>query len=304
MAGSSEEAAWWTWPHPVAETAGALPLMRQGSSMMRHDPWDPLVDVEASLLARGYAVTHPSGTVVLPTEPGWHQLVLSAAGVLSVHVGDGTWVLPPQRALWVPDGLRPVIRVAGRAALRTLYLRVGAVDAAGIERPDRPRAVHAGPLLRELVDHAVRACPLRVDDLRHVRLLGVLLDQLEDAHRLPMQLPAVKDRRLVEVATRFGRDPGEAVGLDVVARGAGASRRTLERLCRAETGLTVQQWRQRHRLVAALRLLADGLPVTAVARQVGFSTPSAFTAAFRRDLDVAPSRYFRAAQRRAPSDRG
>jgi hypothetical protein len=40
--------------------------------------------------ARGYAVTHPSGTVVLPTEPGWDQLVYASAGVMTVDTRAGT----------------------------------------------------------------------------------------------------------------------------------------------------------------------------------------------------------------------
>jgi AraC-like DNA-binding protein len=42
---------------------------------------------------------------------------------------------------------------------------------------------------------------------------------------------------------------------------------------------------------AALPLLAEGRPVRRVARRVGYATPSAFVAAFRRTVGVAPGRY-------------
>ncbi len=43
---------------------------------------------------------------------------------------------------------------------------------------------------------------------------------------------------------------------------------------------------------AALELLAIGTPVAAVAGRVGYRTPSAFVAAFRKVLSTTPARVF------------
>jgi AraC-like DNA-binding protein len=43
---------------------------------------------------------------------------------------------------------------------------------------------------------------------------------------------------------------------------------------------------------AALPLLAAGDPVSRVAPRVGYETPSAFVAAFRRETGVTPATYF------------
>jgi AraC-like DNA-binding protein len=75
--------------------------------------------------------------------------------------------------------------------------------------------------------------------------------------------------------------------------GRGASLRTIERLFQVETGMTFGRWRQQLRLVEALRLLAVGEPVTSVALDVGYESPSAFVSAFRRTFGVTPGRYFR-----------
>jgi AraC-like DNA-binding protein len=55
------------------------------------------------------------------------------------------------------------------------------------------------------------------------------------------------------------------------------------------------------RLRAALPRLAAGDPVSVVAGEVGYETPSAFVAAFRRETGVTPATYFRAAPRRSLS---
>jgi AraC-like DNA-binding protein len=46
------------------------------------------------------------------------------------------------------------------------------------------------------------------------------------------------------------------------------------------------------RLQAALPLLADGMAVGRVAARVGYATPSAFVAAFRRAVGASPAAYF------------
>ncbi|WP_306307051.1 helix-turn-helix domain-containing protein [Nocardia abscessus] len=46
------------------------------------------------------------------------------------------------------------------------------------------------------------------------------------------------------------------------------------------------------RLAASLPLLAAGLPIARVAGRVGYATPSAYVAAFRRTVGVPPGRYF------------
>ena len=68
-------------------------------------------------------------------------------------------------------------------------------------------------------------------------------------------------------------------------------RRTFTRAFRRETGLSFAVWRQNVRLMEALSLMASGQSVTSVAYDVGYNSPSAFTAMFRRVFGVAPTAY-------------
>jgi AraC-like DNA-binding protein len=62
-----------------------------------------------------------------------------------------------------------------------------------------------------------------------------------------------------------------------------------------ETGMTFRIWRQQIRLLMSLERLAKGEPVTNVAMDVGYSTPSAFITAFRQAFGTTPKIYFREA---------
>ena len=263
--------------------------MRQNLSLVRQPPTPLLARPVGSAgepAVRGYAVTHPAGRVVLPAASGWNQLLFASAGVMTVETAAGRWVVPPHRALWMPDGARPRIVMHGRVSIRTLYL-----DCRLPVPLDGWRAVNVSRLLRELIIHAVGQAPLDLARADHDRLIGVLLDQLAGLAQQPLVLPHPVDERAQGLARAIAGPAGGGT-IDDLARSVGASRRTLERTFVAETGLTIGAWRQRQRLLRALELLAQGEPVTTVALAVGYRTPSAFTAMFHEQLGTTPTHYF------------
>ena len=58
-----------------------------------------------------------------------------------------------------------------------------------------------------------------------------------------------------------------------------------------ETGLTVAEWRRRLRLLHAVRLLAEGEPVTTVALEIGYSSVSAFISVFKSAFGATPNHF-------------
>jgi hypothetical protein len=223
-------------------------------------------------LLRSYSVGHPPGAFTLPTAPGWHQLLYASRGVMSVHTAAGTWAVPRDRAAWIPAGDVPDVALYLPEALWDLAVPC--------------RVVAVPPLLRELVLHLARVCPLDLAVPAHRRLADVLVDQVTGLPDAPLRLPMPADPRALAVATALLADPARA---EVAA--PGASRRTIERIFLAETGMSPAAWRRRLRIIEALRLLAEGEPVTAVALAVGYATPSAFTAMFRAEVGTTPSGY-------------
>ncbi len=148
-------------------------------------------------------------------------------------------------------------------------------------------------LLRALILRAMNIPPLYDEAGPDGRILRVILDELRALPSAPLHLPRARDRRLARVTEALLADPADARGLDAWARAAGASPRTLARLFAKETGLTFRAWRQRARLLHALVELAARKPVTSVAFEAGYDSPSAFIAAFKREFGPTPARYFR-----------
>lgn len=245
---------------------------------------------QGELLVRTLAVGYPSGAVLERHSHDWAQLVYASDGVMSVATAEGTWVVPPQRAVWIPAGVRHSVAMSGLVSMRTLYLAPRLLRSL----PRRCCVVAVAPLLRELILHTMREGMLRRDDAAHRHLVDVLLDQLRALPAAPLELPLPRDGRALRVARLLQDHPAESATLGELARRAGASRRTLERLFHLETGMSFGRWRQQARLLHAMRLLAAGETVTTTALEVGYDSTSAFIAAFSQVLGTTPGRYYRA----------
>ncbi|HKW53958.1 MAG TPA: helix-turn-helix transcriptional regulator [Stellaceae bacterium] len=230
----------------------------------------------------------PNGSRVPQHRHARAQLVFAAHGVMVVSTGQGSWVVPPQRAVWMPPETEHAIRTWGQVAMRTLYVRA---DLAA-SLPAKCCVIAVSALLRELVLRAVEL-PLLYDEAGAAgRVMALILDEIRALPVLPLHLPWPADARLKRLCAAIQHDPASARTLDEWGRGVGASGRTLARLFRQETGMSFGAWRQQVRLVDALGRLAAGQPVTDVALDLGYQSPSAFTSMFRRALGHAPTRYF------------
>ncbi len=171
--------------------------------------------------------------------------------------------------------------------MRTLYFP------SEIELLDRQTCVlNVTRLVRELVLHLLKIAPLKVDDPRATSFIDVLRSLLDELPEAPLQLPTPPTASAARLASILASAPGDPTTIDELARQAGASRRSLERAFRAETTMTIGQWRQRLRLIVAPERLADGQPVGRIAAELGYSTQSSFGAMFKTQLGVAPSAYF------------
>ena len=207
---------------------------------------------------------------------------------MTVRTTEGTWVVPAQRAVWIPGRTRHSISMAGAVSMRTLYLRAGMVT----HLPRSCCVINVSPLLQELILHA---CTLRTLSRRsktQAHLIDMIIDQLQTVQRVALQLPVPSDPRAARVAAILQNDPGDSTTLEEVCRQVGASKRTIERIFQQQTRLSLGKWRQQLRLMRSLQLLAAGEKITHAAMEAGYSTPSAFIAMFRNALGTTPRRYF------------
>jgi AraC-like DNA-binding protein/mannose-6-phosphate isomerase-like protein (cupin superfamily) len=222
----------------------------------------------------------------------WHkhprfQLVYGAQGVMTVETRGETWVVPPQRAVWLPPGVEHRILTSGEVKFRTLYV---APEAAGA-MPQRCEAFAITPLLRELILRATEL-PVEYDEGGTAgRVMQLILDELASLAGLPYNLPMPASKVLTRICRALIANPNDRVTIEELGTRHGTTTRTLARRFRRETGMSFSEWRRRARLLRALAWIAEGRPILAVALDLGYDSPSAFSAMFKREFGLPPSQY-------------
>lgn len=94
---------------------------------------------------------------------------------------------------------------------------------------------------------------------------------------------------------------GQQLTIDEVAHRIATSRRQLQRVFEEVGGVSFREFLAQDRADRAARLLAQGMPVSEVARRTGYGHASHFARAFKRHHGVTPSQYARIGPRMAPS---
>lgn len=219
------------------------------------------------------------------------QLLYAPVGIMEVRTGNLAWIASPNRAVWIPPECDHEVHFKTATSVRTFY-----VDPASspLGAPALPCGINVSPLLRELIVRAVEM-PVEYNVTgRDGQIAQLALAEIEWSEARPVTLATVADPRLHAMHGALEHTPSDTRTLEQWATTLNTSARTLARLFRAQVGMSFGNWRQHMRVHAALPRLAAGEAVTAVALDLGYDSPSAFAAVFRRIMGVVPSQYFSA----------
>jgi AraC-like DNA-binding protein/quercetin dioxygenase-like cupin family protein len=215
----------------------------------------------------------------------WGQVTYALEGVVRATVGRRTWIIPPQRALWIPPNAEHEVETMERARMRVLRVHADYSPFQG----NQCEVVDVSVLLRELIV----ALTLVDDEVPRESMLAMLiLDELARSATLPICVALPEDKRLKALCEMLMDAPSSSLTLDDWAPRVGASGRTLARLFERELGMSFGQWRQQVRLAHAAPLIARGLPLSRVAAELGYASQSAFSAMFKKTFGQSPTAFF------------
>ena len=236
---------------------------------------------------RALSVTYREGHNLQAHTHPWAQLIYARKGLLDVEADGRIWFVPPTRAVWIPAGMAHRIAFKGEVAMRTLY--VSPTRGTGI--PPRIATLEVLPLLSQLIQHIQTLQMLDPTIQEHDHLAAVLVDLIRAAPPVDMALPLPDDERAYRLATFLRDHPSDRRNLDALAREFGASLRTMQRRFGESTGMPLDTWRQKARLIHSVAILATGGSVSDAAIASGYEGTSAFVAAFRKQFGVTPGRF-------------
>lgn len=168
-------------------------------------------------------------------------------------------------------------------------------------------ALHRWPLPEALIAAAERllALPDPSPLVNRIRLEGLALELVaqalqdmtarrrqteECADSATLREATPRDHCRIATVVRILEDAGDRPpGLDELARAAGMSVSTLQRVFHTVHGTSVAGYLRRHRLEQARRaMVEDGVSVTEAAFVAGYTSPANFSTAFRREFGYPP----------------
>src|SRR5215475_2140284 len=213
-------------------------------------------------------------------EPHMHreaQLVYAAKGTMQVTTPKGRWLVPPDRAVWVPARLEHSIDVLADIEMRTLYF-----DLAWLKREKRSAGLNSEFVVR--VSPLLHQAILALFDSRNSRertglLIKLAMLELQQAEDPATFIPLPHEPRCRRAADLVLKAPAAAHEIETLAERVGTSARTLSRLFSAETQLSFKSWCQRARIAAAIERLSTqpNASVKQIAVDLGYASIPAFS---------------------------
>ena len=220
------------------------------------------------------------------------QLVYAARGTMQVTTPKGRWLVPPDRAVWVPPRLEHSIDVLADIDMRTLYF-----DLSWLAREERSESLASEFVVRvsRLLHETILALfDTSNDPARTELLIKLAVLELHHAEDSTTFIPLPQEVRCRRAADIVLADPTASHEIETLAREVGTSARTLSRLFSAETQLSFKSWCQRARIAAAIERLSmeADVSVKQLASSLGYASVPAFSHAFRQVTGKTPTEFW------------
>jgi len=246
----------------------------------------------ASKLIISLASRNDHGNIVPPHRHDRAQLLYAATGSIRVQTVDHVWLVPPKCALWVPAWVEHSVISLSEVYLNTVLVEESAARILG----EKCFLVRMNNLLQALVIRINQLNLMQEHDQTYTEdveksLQNLIFYEIKQALMVPIEIPWPRDKRLILICEQLIAHPNECKNLNIWADHIGTSSRTLIRLFKKETGLSYRGWLQQMHIVLALGRLARGESIAQISHALGYISPSAFSAMFKRHLGKPPQNF-------------
>lgn len=212
------------------------------------------------------------------------QLLYGAEGVMHVETPQGNWIIPPERAVWIPP-LVPHKLTLFNVKTCSLYI----LAEHSPRHSQHCEVLAISPLLRQLLLSAPKINePFNTRD--HL-LFDLILAELSAAPNIDLHLPLPENKELLAICQKFLKAPNIHLSPEHISAELHMSERHFSRLFKQEVGMPFSKWRQHACVLLSLERLMKNQPIQKIAYDFGFKNPAAFSTMFQRILAISPSRY-------------
>ena len=230
----------------------------------------------------------------------WGEFIYAYDGMMEIKIDSQIYVTPPRYGIWLPPNL--VHSGINRMDVKhgTLYVHENLCT----KLSDQVGILLISPLVSALFDHLkieaeqekLNINPQK-DYAAHERILHVVLDQLMSSEHIGSYLPSTNHPLLKRLLDFLHEHPADNTSQKELAERINMTERTLARHCQIELGMTLNEWRQRLKIMKAMSMLHEQKTVESIALDLGYASASAFISMFKRWMNETPDQFRKSHQR-------
>ncbi|MBK1897785.1 AraC family transcriptional regulator [Chryseobacterium paridis] len=216
------------------------------------------------------------------------QLTYVEEGYQYLHIEQKIYLVPKNHVIWIPSGVKH--RTTSEASTVNLMVVLFKSEI----QSDFFREVHvfaAPPVLKEMLLYASKWNKLADEDEEQTLFLKALLNSLPNFCNESrfLEIPVPEDHRLIPVCDYINTHFQENLNIDDMADLAKMSVRSLQRIFKDATGITLQKYGQLIRILKSVELIdTRQYTLSEIAFKVGYKSLSAFTSSYTSIMKEGP----------------
>jgi len=228
-----------------------------------------------------------------PEYATWHhheraQLLYCSQGSFHLQISDREFLVPPSRAIWIPARMEHHAYATKRVSYRSLYFDIRHFK----HLPIQMEVIKVAPLLKELIINACLFKDNYAENSAESRIAAVIIDEVLKSTTEPFSLPLSENAQLTRIKSYILEHLATKLTHSKIAKDFHVSPKTLSRLCKKETGMTLEQWIMQIKLLKAIEMITTGSTTILTALSLGYSNDSAFIYMFKRLTGGTPSELY------------
>ena len=218
-----------------------------------------------------------------------HYLLYATKGVIEFTDEKGKWLLPPERAAWIPAETTMRIAIKQMTTACSLLFDIEFLN----KSIDEFKVFNVSPMAQQMILHCKQWGPdsdTWSDEAEHFfHAIGNLC--LELAQEQPVfWLPKGQSQSVIDVVEWSLTNIANDVSIDDAANKVHMSSRTLLRHLDQEIGLNWRELRQQQRMLSAMDwVLSTERSITEIYLDVGYQSQSSFNQAFKQHFGQSPT---------------
>lgn len=216
------------------------------------------------------------------------QLTFVKEGYQYFHIDNKVYLVPQNHVIWIPSLQKHKIT----SEAETVKLMVSLFK--NIPENQFYKTTHvfpAPPVLKEMILYAKKWNKETAENNEQETFMNALLISLPNfcKENTALQIPLPSDMRLLEVCQFINLNFQNDHSIEELAETANLSTRSLQRIFKKETGISIKKYAQLIKILKSIELInSDQFTLSEVAYKVGYKSLSAFTSSYQVIMNTKP----------------